>query len=66
MERRKIDWCSYFKKLEDDPSAMTPNITVREFMQAREHLYGCDACFNRSERVIAKAPKDPFPKMEKN
>lgn len=45
---------------------MTPKVTVRQMQEAREHLYGCDTCFMRSERVLAKAPKQKFVKPGEN
>ncbi len=65
-KRKKIDWCQYFHKIEEDPTAMTPTITGREFQEAEEHVMGCDSCFNITERVLAKAPKQQFPKRELN
>jgi len=61
-----INWCTYFANIEENPKAITPKLTVRQFMEAREHLHRCDVCFNRSERVLAAAPKDVFPKSGEN
>lgn len=48
------DWCEFFRAIEADPTAITPQITVREYLQAREHLGSCDVCYNSSERVLSK------------
>lgn len=56
-----IDWCRYFADLEEDPVAHPPRLTVREFIQAREHIHGCDNCHNRVERVLARDPGPQFP-----
>lgn len=49
-----MDFCEFFRNIEADPYAITPPITVREFIQLRDHLHSCDTCYNRSERVLAK------------
>lgn len=51
------DFCQFFAAIEKDPTALIAGITVRDQLQAAEHLSNCDACYNRSERVLAKAPK---------
>lgn len=51
------DFCRFFQKMEDDPSRIIKGLTIRDFLFAREHLYNCDTCFMRSERIEAKAPK---------
>jgi hypothetical protein len=62
----KMDWCKYFRDIEDNPKAITPRITVRQLFEARDHLSGCDVCNNRMERVAAKAPKEVFPHRGEN
>lgn len=52
------NYCEFFKNIEENPSAIVKGLTVRDFYNARAHLYNCDVCFNRSERVIAQAPKE--------
>lgn len=49
-----IDFCKYFADIEADPAAVPPRLTVRQFLQAQEHVYGCDACYVRMERVAAR------------
>lgn len=61
-----IDWCKYFADIEADPSAITPRLTVRQWLQAREHVYGCDSCNLRVERVLAKEPKEQLPDIGMN
>jgi hypothetical protein len=65
-DQNNIDWCNFFSTIERNPSAITPRLTVRQFIQAREHLYGCDTCFNRVERVMTKMPKVQFPEQGTN
>lgn len=48
------DWCKFFAGIEADHTAIAPTLTVREYMQARDHVQSCDSCFNRTERVLAK------------
>lgn len=52
-----MDWCKYFSDIEADPSAITPRITVRQLLEAREHAHNCDVCNNRIERVLARVDK---------
>ncbi len=66
MENQINDWCKYFADIEANPAVHPPRLTIRQFLQAREHLYGCDTCFNRSERVVAQAPKEQFPERGTN
>lgn len=61
-----MDWCKYFSDIEADPAAITPQITVRQLFEAREHLTKCDECNNRVERVVAQQPKEPFIKPGEN
>ena len=51
------DWCRFFADIEADPEAIVSGLTIGDLMAAREHLVGCDACYLRSERVLAQAPK---------
>ncbi len=53
----KMDFCKFFSDIEKDPTAIVPPMTVRQLLEAREHVMGCDTCFNRTERVLKKAPK---------
>lgn len=64
--KEPVDWCSYFANIEKDPTVITPSITVRQFYQAKQHVQDCDVCFNRAERVLARAPKEEFPKRNEN
>lgn len=62
----KIDWCEYFAAIEKDPTAITPNITVRQFYEAKRHIEHCEGCFQRTERVLAKARPTKQINWEKN
>lgn len=61
-----MDWCKFFADIEKDPTAKVPDITVRQLFQAKEHVQGCDSCFNRTERTLAKQPKQQFPERSQN
>lgn len=61
-----IDWCKFFADIEKDPKAIVPRITVRQMIQAREHLANCDNCDLRMQRVEANAPKPKFPERGTN
>lgn len=59
--KNQLDFCKFFQDIEANPTAIVPRLTVRQFYQAKEHLAGCDACYNRVERVNARAPKQEYP-----
>lgn len=61
-----IDWCRYFADIEKDPAAITPQLTIRQWMQMQDHVAGCDNCNLRIERVMAQMPKDEFPERGMN
>ena len=54
----KRDYCRFFADIEANPTAIIDDLTIQEFLEARDHLYSCDACFNRSERVLKNNPKN--------
>jgi len=58
MKDDKIDYCKFFSDIEKDPTALVPALTVRQYLEARDHVMNCDNCFNRTERVLQKAPKN--------
>jgi hypothetical protein len=66
MMQDPIDFCKYFADIERDPRAHPPRLTIRQFYAAREHVQNCDNCYNRTERVLARAPKTPFPMPGEN
>lgn len=47
------DWCQFFMDIEANPTAIIPDLTVREYLQARNHVMSCDSCLTRTERVLA-------------
>lgn len=51
------NWCEFFKEIEKDPTKIHSDLTVKNLVEARDHLSGCDTCNMRVERVLAKAPK---------
>lgn len=50
------DWCKFFADIEANPKAIVQGLTVRDLLLAREHVYNCDTCYMRSERVLAQKP----------
>ncbi len=52
------DFCKFFRDIEADPFAKIKGLTVRDLWKAKEHIMGCDTCYNISERVLARAPKE--------
>jgi hypothetical protein len=38
------EWCKFFEDIEKDPKAITPRLTVRDFLAAREHIAQCKDC----------------------
>lgn len=61
MKDEEFDMCKFFADVEADPHAVTPPITVRQFNQLREHMFDCDTCYNRVQRVFADNPNDSTP-----
>ncbi len=55
------DMCDFFKKVEENPSAIVTGLTIRDYLLLRAHLEGCNVCFNRSQRVLAKEPPNAEP-----
>jgi hypothetical protein len=51
-----MDFCQFFRDIEKDPTAIVPELTVREYLAARAHLASCDDCYQVAERVAALAP----------
>jgi hypothetical protein len=60
------NYCAYFRRIEENPTAITPQMTVREFIGAKEHVKGCDVCSNRIDRVLADAPPEEGPSVSLN
>jgi len=52
------EWCKFFADIEKDPKAITPRITVRELLYARDHIEHCLVCSGRVDRVLDSAPPD--------
>lgn len=52
------DWCQFFKDIEKNPYKIVKRLTVRDFFEIKEHINGCDSCFESIDRVLAKAPKE--------
>lgn len=46
------EWCQFFRDIEKDPSKKVSGLTVRDFLQARAHLYVCEACQESTDRVL--------------
>ncbi len=66
MSSQIDDWCGFFAGVEANPRAMI-QLTIRQLLQAREHVANCDSCNNRVERVLARAPQDQqYPSAWKN
>lgn len=53
------EWCEFFKAIEKDPLKKVPNMTVRDFLYARAHLYICEECMKRTDRVLENRPDTP-------
>jgi len=51
-------FCEFFKAIETDPSMIVEDFTIRDYLGAKNHINKCKKCFDSTERVLAKAPKD--------
>jgi hypothetical protein len=52
------EWCKFFDDIEKDPKAITPRLTVRDLLAAREHIDQCKDCSDSMDRVLANAPPE--------
>ncbi len=46
--------CEFFERIEKDPSAIVNNMTVRDYLMAKAHIYECQKCSDSVDRVLAK------------
>lgn len=65
-ERFDGNFCRYFANIEKDPKAVTPQMTVGEFLQARIHVGECKACAECVDRVLDVAPQGEGPNVSLN
>jgi len=57
-----IDFCRFFADIEADPTAVVPQLTVIQYLLARQHILLCETCYDRCERVAEQNPKkNEFP-----
>lgn len=49
-----MNWCEFFAKIEENPSALIKGLTVRDYYEMRDHMNNCDVCYNVTERVLSK------------
>lgn len=54
---KKIDYCKFFADIEADPKAITPRLTVRQFLEAKKHVHTCHICHASVNRVLAQHDK---------
>ena len=52
------NWCEFFANIEKDPKAITPRLTVRDLLAAKEHIDSCKDCSDSMDRVLANAPPE--------
>ena len=57
------EWCEFFKGIEKDPSKPVTGLTVRDFLQARAHLYVCEECDKRADRTLKSRKPTIDPSM---
>lgn len=50
------EWHIFFQNIDKDPSQITPRLTVRELLAAREHVHQCEECMAIVDRVLENAP----------
>lgn len=59
-----FDFCKYIRDIETNPRAIAPALTIREFIQLRDHVYKCAECLKCVENTLEKAtPEDFIPPM---
>ncbi len=47
-------YCEFFEAIEADPHQLVTDFTVRNYIEAREHLLECKKCLDSTDRVLAK------------
>jgi len=60
------DFCEYFKKIAEDPTAPAPPITVKDFLKARQHILVCQECSDLVDQVLEQAPPSIGPQVSEN
>ena len=48
------DFCEFFAAIERDPTAIINDLTVRDYLLARQHLATCEKCYDSSVRVMTR------------
>lgn len=59
-----IDYCRYIKDIEANPRAIALALTIREFMQLRDHVYECAECMRRVDNTLEKATPEDFERFD--
>jgi hypothetical protein len=50
------EWCVFFQDINNDPAAITPRLTVRDLMAAKDHIHNCKVCMAIVDKVLGDAP----------
>jgi hypothetical protein len=53
-----MDCCKFFQQIEADPEAIITDLTIGEYLMARNHLIDCEECNAIVDRVINKYPEE--------
>lgn len=64
MEER--NWCEFYQDIESDPERMIPDLTVLDYLNARNHVAACEDCYAITERVLDKCKDDNVIKFNMN
>lgn len=57
------EWCVFFADIEKDPKAITPRLTIRDMLAARDHVANCQVCTDSIDRVLESAPPEEPPQI---
>lgn len=58
------EWCQFFQDIEKNPRAIVPPLTVRDYLEAEQHMAKCKDCQDSSDRVLSQEPPEtPFGKI---
>lgn len=51
-------FCKFFRQIEEHPEKIINDLTIRDYLLARNHVASCEDCQATSDRILAKAPPD--------
>jgi hypothetical protein len=50
------DMCKFFRDIEANPKKLIIGLKVRDYLALKNHIDGCDSCYNIVQRVDSSNP----------